>query len=74
MQSCCHSGGEHGIAVKRTLETGNVLRNASAEQLNILRQVANIRPKSVSEPVANVGAAQHDRAGERRPDARERAG
>ena len=65
--------GAHHFGGVRLAEARDVLRHRAAEELHVLRQVAEVRPELLARPGRDVGAVQAHHARSRLPDADDEA-
>ena len=65
--------GAHHFGGVRLAEARDVLRHRAAEELDVLRQVAEVRPQTLARPRRHVGAIEAHHAGSRLPYADDQA-
>ena len=70
----CQGGGFDDLARVGFPEAGDVLGHRAVEQLDVLWQVAKVRPQGFAGPLAYLGAVQAHRSIAGRPDADHGAG
>ncbi len=71
-----HAGalrGDHDLLRIDLAKACNVFTDGAAEQLDILRQITDIRAQLILAPLINIRAIQPHLAGSRRPDANDQA-
>src|SRR4029079_6518133 len=66
-------GSDDALRLRVRLEAGDVLRNRSAHQFNILWQIADMRSERGGRPLVKRGPVHPDRAARRRPYPDQRA-
>src|SRR5262249_42731716 len=60
-------GGDDGVRLERRRETGDVLGDGAVEQLDVLRQIADVRPEALRRPLLERRPVEPDLSARRRP-------